>query len=232
MSETLRDRLFAMQDTAYRDFHSRLIPNIDPERVIGIRTPALRAFAKEFSKTDEAETFLASLPHFFYEENNLHAMLICGKKDFAETVRLLDDFLPHVDNWATCDLMKPKAFPGDGAVLYAKIREWIVSDHVYTVRFALVMLMTYFLDGAFRPEYLSLAASVKSDEYYINMAVAWLFATAIAKQRESAIPFIEERCLSPWVHNKSIQKAIESYRVTPEDKAYLRTLRIKPGGVR
>ena len=232
MSETLRDRLFAMQDTAYRDFHSRLIPNIDPERVIGIRTPALRAFAKEFSKTDEAETFLASLPHFFYEENNLHAMLICGKKDFAETVRLLDDFLPHVDNWATCDLMKPKAFTGDGGELYAKIREWIVSDHVYTVRFAIVMLMTYFLDGAFRPEYLSLAASMKSDEYYINMAVAWLFATAIAKQRESAIPFIEERCLSPWVHNKSIQKAIESYRVTPEDKAYLRTLRIKPGGVR
>lgn len=232
MPKTLRDRLFFLQDTAYRDFHSRLIPNIDPERVIGIRTPALRAFAKDFSKTDEADAFLTSLPHFFYEENNLHAMLICGKKDFAETVRLLDAFLPRIDNWATCDLMRPKAFPGDDGELYAKIREWIVSDHVYTVRFALVMLMTYFLDGAFRPEYLSLAASVKSDEYYINMAVAWLFATAIAKQRESAIPFIEERCLSPWVHNKSIQKAIESYRVTPEDKAYLRTLRIKPGGVR
>ena len=232
MHESLRDRLFSLQDTAYRDFHSRLIPNIDSERVIGIRTPALRAFAKEFSKTNEADEFLAALPHFFYEENNLHAMLVCQKKDFAGTVRLLDAFLPHVDNWATCDLMKPKSFPGDGGELYAKIREWIVSDHVYTVRFALVMLMTYFLDGAFRPEYLSLAASVKSDEYYINMAAAWLFATAIAKQRESALPFIEERRLSPWVHNKAIQKAIESYRVTPEDKAYLRTLRIKPGGVR
>ena len=159
-------------------------------------------------------------------------MLLCEKKDFAETVRLLDAFLPHVDNWATCDLMRPKAFPGDDGELYAKICEWIASDHVYTVRFALVLLMTYFLDGAFRPEYLSLAASVKSDEYYINTAIAWLFATAIAKQRESAIPFIEECRLSPWVHNKSIQKAIESYRITPEDKAYLRTLRIKPDGVR
>ena len=215
MHESLRDRLFSLQDT-----------------VIGIRTPALRAFAKEFSKTNEADEFLASLPHFFYEENNLHAMLLCEKKDFAETVRLLDAFLPHVDNWATCDLMRPKAFPGDDGELYAKICEWIASDHVYTVRFALVLLMTYFLDGAFRPEYLSLAASVKSDEYYINTAIAWLFATAIAKQRESAIPFIEECRLSPWVHNKSIQKAIESYRITPEDKAYLRTLRIKPGGVR
>ena len=232
MHESLRDRLFSLQDTAYRDFHSRLIPNIDPERVIGIRTPALRAFAKEFSKTNEADEFLASLPHFFYEENNLHAMLLCEKKDFAETVRLLDAFLPHVDNWATCDLMRPKAFPGDDGELYAKICEWIASDHVYTVRYSLVLLMTYFLDGAFRPEYLSLAASVKSDEYYINTAIAWLFATAIAKQRESAIPFIEECRLSPWVHNTSIQKAIESYRITPEDKAYLRTLRIKPGGVR
>ena len=146
-------------------------------------------------------------------------MLLCEKKDFAETVRLLDAFLPHVDNWATCDLMRPKAFPGDDGELYAKICEWIASDHVYTVRFALVLLMTYFLDGAFRPEYLSLAASVKSDEYYINTAIAWFFATAIAKQRESAIPFIEECRLSPWVHNKSIQKAIESYRITPEDKA-------------
>ena len=162
MHESLRDRLFSLQDTAYRDFHSRLIPNIDPERVIGIRTPALRAFAKEFSETNEADEFLASLPHFFYEENNLHAMLLCEKKDFAETVRLLDAFLPHVDNWATCDLMRPKAFPGDDGELYAKICEWIASDHVYTVRFALVLLMTYFLDGAFRPEYLSLAASVKS----------------------------------------------------------------------
>ena len=141
MHESLRDRLFSLQDTAYRDFHSRLIPNIDPERVIGIRTPALRAFAKEFSKTNEADEFLASLP--------LHAMLLCEKKDFAETVRLLDAFLPHVDNWATCDLMRPKAFPGDDGELYAKICEWIASDHVYTVRFALVLLMTYFLDGAF-----------------------------------------------------------------------------------
>ena len=137
MHESLRDRLFSLQDTAYRDFHSRLIPNIDPERVIGIRTPALRAFAKEFSKTNEADEFLASLPHFFYEENNLHAMLLCEKKDFAETVRLLDAFLPHVDNWATCDLMRPKAFPGDDGELYAKICEWIASDHVYTSSTAL-----------------------------------------------------------------------------------------------
>ena len=223
---TVTERLFTLQDTKYRDFHSKLIPNIDKERVIGIRTPMLRQFAKEFWKKPEAEDFLAELPHDYYEENNLHSLLIEPIKDYDKAISLTDEFLPYIDNWATCDLMSPKIFARHTDELFIKINEWINSEQAYTVRYGLGMLMRYFLDEKFEENHLELASKIISNEYYINMMIAWYFATALAKQYSSAIKFIEQKKLTPWVHNKTIQKAIESFRVSPEHKAYLRTLRL------
>ena len=226
-SLSLHEMLFTMQDTTYKAFHAGLIPNIAPERIIGIRTPALRRFAAKFARSPLAADFLQTLPHTYYEENNLHAFLIEKMPDYSQTVAALDAFLPFVDNWATCDMMSPAVFKKHRSELIGEIRRWIQSDHAYTVRFGLEMLMKYFLDNAFREEYLALAASVKSDEYYVNMMIAWFFATALAKQYDATVPYLENQCLDVWIHNKTIQKARESLRIISEQKAYLSTLKRK-----
>jgi 3-methyladenine DNA glycosylase AlkD len=225
----IEKRLFELQDTAYRDFHSRLIPTISPDRIIGVRTPALRKLAKELIKDPYIAEFLQDLPHSYYDENTLHALLISELKDYALCLQELDRFLPYVDNWATCDIMSPKIFKKHLPELIPVVESWIRSSHPYTIRFGLVMLMSFYLDEAFRPEYLTLAASAVSEEYYVKMAVAWYFATALAKQYEATIPYIEQQKLPKWTHNKAIQKAIESYRITADQKAYLRTLKLSGG---
>lgn len=221
----IRIRLMELQDPKYREFHSRLIPNIDKERVIGIRTSVLRAFAKQIAGTGEAEQFLAELPHRYYEENHLHMMLITSIKDYDRCLEELQRFLPYVDNWATCDLPEPKCFAKNKEKLLPAIKGWIASTEPYTKRYGIGMLMRLYLDADFRPEYPELVAAVSSEEYYVNMMIAWYFATALAKQWEAVIPYIENRVLSEWVHRKTIRKAIESYRITDEQKQYLRTLR-------
>ncbi|MCK9169455.1 MAG: DNA alkylation repair protein [Treponema sp.] len=225
VEKDIQKQLFALKDTKYRIFQCRLMPNIAPERVIGVRTPALRTLAKEIAKTPCAAEFISVLPHEYYEENNLHGFIIETIKDFDEAVRAVEEFLPYVDNWATCDQIKPKAFKKNIPELYNKIKEWIKSGRTYTVRFGLEMLMNVFLDENFIPESLKLVSLVRSDEYYVNMMVAWYFATALAKQYEATVPYIEKNKLDIWVHNKAIQKAVESYRITAGQKQYLRTLK-------
>ena len=223
---SLPDSLLALQDLLYKEFQCGLMPTVDPDTVIGVRMPALRKLAKDFAETPEAAEFLKALPHRYYEENNLHGLLISAMRDYDRAVAALDAFFPYVDNWATCDLIRPKVFQKHLPELLEKIQVWLASDHTYTVRFGLEMLMTCYLDDAFRPEYLELAAGVRSGEYYVNMMIAWYFATALAKQYDAALPYLRERRLDPWTHNKAIQKAIESCRVTGEQKAYLRTLKV------
>ena len=223
--EQMQKELFALQDLKYRDFHSKLLPGVDKEIIIGIRTPVLRKFAKEFSKRKEAEEFLQDLPHQYYEENNLHMMIITGIKDYDKCLEEIKKFVPYINNWATCDLPLPKCFGKHKEELLPQIREWIASDHTYTIRYGLGTLMSLYLDENFKPEYLELAASVRSEEYYVNMMMAWYFATALAKQWEATVPYIEQRKLPQWVHRKTIQKAVESYRITPEQKTYLKSFR-------
>lgn len=230
VEKRVQEQLFSMQDTGYREFQSKLIPTVDPKTVIGVRTPDLRAWAKKFAKTSDAEEFLQILPHQYYEENNLHGFLIEGIKDYSSCLAALQRFLPYVDNWATCDLMAPRVFKKHLPELIGEIRTWIGSGHTYTIRFGLGMLMRFYLDEAFCPEYLELAAGVRSEEYYVNMMTAWYFATALAKQYEAAVPYIENCRLDVWTHNKTIQKAVESDRIGAGQKAYLRTLKIKKSG--
>lgn len=218
-------RLFAMRDPAYRAFQCRLMPTVAPETVIGVRTPELRKFAKEFGKMPESADFLKILPHKYYEENNLHGFLIEGMKDYGQTVAALDAFLPHVDNWATCDLMCPRVFRKHLPELPEQIKAWLAAGDTYTVRFAIGMLMRFYLDEGFRPEYPAMVAAVRSGEYYVNMMIAWYFATALANQYDAALPYLLEHRLDPWTHNKAIQKALESYRVTDAQKAFLRSLK-------
>ena len=219
--------LFDRQDPAYQAFQSKLMPTVDPETVIGVRTPALRKLAKELAGTPAAEEFLRRLPHRYYEENNLHGLLICALRDYGAAVAALEEFLPRVDNWATCDLLCPRAFEERPPELPDQLRRWAADPHPYTVRFGLGMLLSFYLDEAFRPEYLELAAGVRREEYYVRMMVAWYFATALAKQYDASLPYLEQRRLDRWTHNKTIQKAVESYRITPEQKGYLRSLRWK-----
>lgn len=221
----LQAALFDMQDITYRDFHSRLIPNIEKDRVIGIRTPILRKFAKEYAKTDDAQKFIRELPHYYYEENNLHMMIITGIKDYDTCVIEIERFLPYIDNWATCDLPVPKCFYKNKEKLLDNVISWIKSDDTYTIRYGIETLMSIYLDDAFESSYPRLVSEVISDEYYVNMMIAWYFATALAKQWEAVIPYIEEKRLPEWVHKKTIQKAVESYRITDEQKKYLRALR-------
>ncbi|MBC5742456.1 DNA alkylation repair protein [Lachnospiraceae bacterium MD308] len=223
----VQGKLFELQDLNYRDFHAKLMPTVYKERVIGVRTPALRKFAKEFGKTKEAEEFLKQLPHEYYEEDNLHGFLIAGMKDFDRCIEELERFLPYVDNWATCDLLSPKIFKKHLQELLVKIRVWTVSEHTYMIRFGVGMLMSLYLDEAFELEYPEMVSGIRSNEYYVNMMIAWYFATALAKQYEAVLPFIENGRLDKWTHNKAIQKAVESCRVTDEKKAYLKTLKIK-----
>lgn len=227
VEKEVRESLFSMQDLKYKSFHAKLIPNIDEEVIIGVRTPELRKYAKDFSKTDSAEEFIKILPHKYYEENNLHGFIIEQIKDFDECIEEVERFLPYVDNWATCDMMAPKVFQKNLPQLLEKIKVWIKADDTYTVRFAIEMLMKYFLDDEYDVIYPQIVSEVKSDEYYINMMIAWYFATALAKQYDSILPFIENKELDTWTHNKAIQKAIESRRVSQEQKDYLRTLKIK-----
>lgn len=216
--------LFAMQDIPYREFQVRLIPDVSPETVIGVRTPALRQYARALAKSGDASAFLDSLPHTYFDENQLHAFLLSEEKDYAQVLSRLEAFLPHIDNWATCDQLSPKVF-GRHPELIGEIRRWMASAHTYTVRFGIGMLMRWYLDAQFQPEYLDWAAAVQSDAYYVNMMRAWFFATALAKQYDAALPFLEDKRLDTWTHNKTIQKARESFRISEERKAYLKTLR-------
>lgn len=225
VTEKVRNDLFSMQDLKYRDFHARLIPTVDKEHIIGVRTPQLRKYAAEFAKTPEAKEFLKSLPHCYYEENNLHGFLIEKIGDFQETVRAVEEFLPYVDNWATCDMMSPKIFKKHLPELSGVIKSWIASGDTYTVRFGIGQLMNHYLDGAFSPEYPELVAGICSEEYYVKMMVAWYFATALAKQYDAVLPYLKDLRLDVWTHNKTIQKAVESYRISPEQKVFLRTLK-------
>ena len=224
---SVAEYLFSVQDLKYRDFNSKLIPNIEKDTVIGVRTPLLRNHAKEMIKNGEASAFLAELPHKYFEENQIHAFIISELKDYNTVISELERFLPYIDNWATCDQLVPKAFKKNTDKLVDKATEWINSDRTYTIRFGIGIFMRYFLDDKFSKEYLYLIANIRSDEYYVNMMIAWYFATAIAKQYSSAVACIEENHLDKWVHNKTIQKACESYRVTDEHKAYLKSLKIK-----
>ncbi len=222
----IQQRLFALQDAGYRDFHAALMPTVDKALVIGVRMPALRALAKELKGTEPAADFMAQLPHKYYEENNLHAALIGHIRDFDACMAAVERFLPYVDNWATCDMMNPRALTKDKAALLERIRLWLQSGHTYTVRFGMEMLMNHFLEEDFREEYPALVASVQSEEYYVRMMQAWYFATALAKQYEVAVTYLEQRRLGAWVHNKTIQKARESFRVSQEQKEYLKSLKV------
>ena len=219
------ERLFELQDKAYADFHSGLVPNVPREKIIGVRVPDARRLAKEYGKDPECRDFLRALPHKYYDENVLHGILLSGQKDYEECVRAVEEFLPYVDNWAVCDILSPKVFRQHRTELIAKVREWSASEKTYTCRFGMEMLMSHYLDEDFRPEYLEIPAGVCSEEYYVNMMTAWFFATALAKQWDAAIPYLRDNRLGAWVHNKTIQKARESFRITQEQKAYLKTLR-------
>lgn len=225
IGRAVREALAARRDGAYRDFQSGLLPTVDKASILGVRTPALRALAKEFARRADAADFLDALPHAFFDENQLHAFMIALEKDFGVCMRRVCLFLPYVDNWATCDQLSPRCFAQNRPALLAKIREWLASGRTYTVRFGLGMLMRHFLDADFDPACLALAASVRSQEYYVNMMIAWYFATALAKQYDAALPYIEQARLAPWTHNRAIQKAAESRRVAPAHQAYLKTLK-------
>ena len=225
--ERIREDLFAMQDLSYRDFHSRLMPDVDKAAVIGVRIPELRKYVKELAKDPEIQEFLDDLPHQYYEENNVHGFLIQQMKEYEKCMEELEKFLPYINNWATCDMTSPKVFKKHKEELLEAVRRWIASDHVYTVRYGIGMLMQHYLDEDFREEYPQMVSEIQSEEYYVNMMIAWYFATALAKQYETILPYIEKQKLDVWTHNKTIQKACESYRITPEQKAYLRTLKIK-----
>ena len=219
-------QLFEMQDLKYRDFHAGLMPNIDKNRIIGVRTPQLRKFAKEYGKTENAKTFLTVLPHQYYEENNLHGLLIEQIKEYDSALDELERFLPYIDNWATCDMLAMKVVKKHLDLFIKKIYQWLESKHTYTIRFAIGMLMRYYLEDTFKIGYARKVAEIRSEEYYVNMMRAWYFATALAKQYEQVIPFLEERQLDVWTHNKTIQKSVESYRISPKQKEYLITLKI------
>lgn len=261
----IQERLFALQDETYRAFQCKLMPTVDPSRVIGVRMPALRQLAKEIAAEPQSmAAFLALAEHEYYEENNLHGLLINGMKDFEKCIAALDEFLPYVDNWATCDLLKPRSFrkevggrgrrvlsgqsneSGDAVKivkadvisvgteaktdidedrLLPHVRRWLASKHVYTCRFGVGVLMNYYLDEAFEPRFLEWVGAIRSDEYYVNMGIAWYFATALAKQWEKAVKWMEEERLTEWVLRKTVQKARESYRVSEERKEYLKKLK-------
>ena len=223
----IQERLFALQDPAYRDFTAPLLPNVARETIIGVRTPVVRKLAKELKQEGKAGDFLRQFPHTYFEENGLHAALLCLEKDFPLCLEEVERFLPFIDNWATCDGLNPDCFKKHHGELRECVPAWLASTHTYTVRFGVGVLMNHFLDGDFCPEYLDWVAAIRSEEYYVNMMRAWYLATALAKQYEAAYPFLAQRRLDRWTHNKAIQKAVESYRITPEQKADLKLLRWK-----
>jgi 3-methyladenine DNA glycosylase AlkD len=229
MIKKIKNDLLSMQDKTYKDFHSKLMPTINPDSIIGIRVPILRDYAKKLFKENSIESlnsFLKNLPHEFYEENNIHAFLIEKINNFDECIFYLEEFLPYIDNWATCDMLNPKIFKTNCEKLLEKIYQWINSDSVYTVRFGIGMLMRFFLDEKFETKYLDLVSSINSEEYYINMMRAWFFATALAKQYDQTLPYIKNYSLDKWTHNKTIQKANESFRITKDQKEELKKFRV------
>lgn len=221
----IQDELFALQDTEYAAFQSKLMPTVPKESIIGVRVPQLRKLAKKLGKSKEAQEFLLALPHDYYDENMLHSLLVSEIKDFDDCILAIDAFLPYVDNWAVCDILSPRVFKKNRTRLLTEISSWASSSHVYTCRFGIEMLMTHFLDEDFDSKYLEIPAQIHSDEYYVNMMIAWFFATALAKQWDSTLPYLETKKLDTWVFNKTIQKACESYRITKEQKTYLRSLK-------
>lgn len=225
-NEQIVKHLFSLQDKKFREFHLKLIPGIETDKVIGVRTPALRKFAKEIIKAGSGEEFLSSLPHYYYEENQLHSFILSEEKDFDNCIKYVDKFLPYINNWATCDQLLPKVFKKQPQKLLPHINLWIESGETYKIRFAIGMLMQHFLDDLFEERFAQKVASVHSEEYYVKMMQAWYFATALAKQYDCAVKFIEDKKLDSWTHNKTIQKAIESFRVPDERKEYLRTLKV------
>lgn len=225
--DTVREYLYSLQDKGYQSFQIKLCPTARPETVIGVRVPALRSYAKQMQKTGESEEFLQELPHRYYEEYLLHAFLISAEKDFSLAVSETDRLLPLIDNWAVCDSLQPRIFRTEHEKLLPNIVRWLDSEHEFTARFGIKMLMDYYLEDNFAPAYLDLAAAVKNPAFYVRMMSAWYFATALAKQYEAALPVIEQRRLDRWTHNKTIQKAVESFRIPDEHKEYLRTLRIR-----
>ncbi len=225
--EEIRKVLYGFQDEKYRELQKKLIPTADKDSVIGVRTPDLRKYAKQLYKENDYQEFLDALPHKYFDENQLHAFIVSEIKDFDKCVAEVQRFLPYVDNWATCDQMSPKVFKKNRQELPAIIKDWIASDRTYTIRFGIGMLMEHFLDEDFDPVYPEMVAAVRSEEYYVNMMTAWYFATALAKQYDAVLPYIEEQRLDAWTHNKTIQKAVESYRITDEQKEYLRSLKVK-----
>lgn len=229
--EEITKGLLGLQDEEYRTFHARLMPEIAYERIIGVRTPQLRTYAKEIAAQSCVEEFLQELPHYYYEENNLHGALLNlrykKESELEELLKQLEEFLPYVDNWATCDMLSPKLFKKNLPLVYSRIKEWIRSNDTYTIRFAIVTLLGYYLGEAFEPEMLELVAEVDSEEYYVKMAIAWYFSIALVKQYEATIIYFEEPRLEPWTHNKAIQKAIESRRIDEAVKDYLKVLKVK-----
>ncbi len=224
--EEIRKDLNGLKDEKYRQMQCKIIPNIEPDSIIGVRTPELRKMAKQILKRDDADTFLRDLPHKYFEENQLHAFVISEIKDYDRCVTLLNAFLPYVNNWATCDQMSPKVFKKHHEELRGLINTWMKSKEEYTIRLGIGMLMEHFLDEDYDPKYPEAVARIRSEEYYVNMMIAWYFATALARQYESVVPFIEDRKLDTWTHNKAIQKSVESYRISDERKAYLKTLKV------
>ena len=223
----LKENLFKLQDKKYRDFQINLLPTINPNNIIGVRTPELRNYAKKLIKDNTYSLFLDDLPHKYFDENQLHAFIISELKNYDECITYVNKFLPYIDNWATCDQMSPKIFKKNTESLLNQIKLWIKSPKTYTIRFGINMLMKYYLDDEFKPTYLNWIYHIKSKEYYVKMMIAWYFATALAKQYKETIKIIENKKLDTWTHNKTIQKALESYRITKEQKEYLKTLKIK-----
>lgn len=219
--------LFQNQDLKYRDFHSSLVPNVEKERFIGVRTPILRKLAKEMVKDGSYKDFIKELPHYYYEENTLHSCILSLLKDLDELINELDNFLPYIDNWATCDLLRPKAFEKDQKRILDKVKEWIHTKDIYSIRFGIVTLLSFYLDEFFCKEINEIVLNIKNDDYYVNMAIAWYFSYALIKQYDMTIDIFKMYKLDKWVHNKSIQKAIESFRISDDKKIYLRSLKVK-----
>ena len=227
ITDEITTKLVSLQDSADRDVRVQLIPGMDAQKEIGVRTPELRKLAKELAKREDIREFLIDLPHQYFDDNQLHAFILSGEKDFEKCMEDLERFLPYVDNWATCDQMSPKVFRKNRKKLLESINRWIGSEHTYTVRFAIKMLMEHFLDEDFDPIYPEMVATVRSEEYYIRMMIAWYFATALAKRYDAVLPYLKQEKLDVWTHNKAIQKAVESYRITEEQKIYLKSLKRK-----
>lgn len=224
--DEIRDELMKLQDLKYRDMQIKIIPSVEADAIIGVRTPELRKLAKQFAKREDVSEFLQDLPHQYFDEDQLHEFIISEMKDYDTCMAELERFLPYVNNWATSDQMSPKVFKKNRKDLLKHVNKWIKSKKTYTIRYGVGMLMEHFLDEDFDPKYPEMVSKLRSEEYYVNMMIAWYFATALAKQYDVVLPYIEEKKLDVWTHNKAIQKSVESYRITPEQKEYLKSLKI------